>query len=112
MIAESEPRIGDVFLDATTIARRVEQLGAEISLDYAGDTPPTPERSLRPYLQRWPPAEQVFHPAALPDPADRDEAEAVLRRVGVRPLVQGVALWLLVSVATLAALVTGVIPPL
>jgi len=36
----------------------------------------------------------------------------VLRRVGVRPLVQGVALWLLVSAATLAALVTGVIPPL
>lgn len=37
MIAESEPQIGDVFLDATTIARRVEQLGAKISLDYAGE---------------------------------------------------------------------------
>jgi uncharacterized integral membrane protein (TIGR00698 family) len=36
----------------------------------------------------------------------------VLRRVGVRPLAQGVALWLLVSAATLAAIVTGLIPAL
>lgn len=36
----------------------------------------------------------------------------VLRRVGVRPLAQGVTLWLLVSAATLAAIVTGVIPAL
>lgn len=36
----------------------------------------------------------------------------VLRRVGVRPLAQGVVLWLLVSAATLAAIVTGLIPAL
>ncbi|MBK9087652.1 MAG: putative sulfate exporter family transporter [Holophagales bacterium] len=36
----------------------------------------------------------------------------VLRRVGVRPLAQGVVLWLLVSAATLAAIVTGLIPKL
>ena len=36
----------------------------------------------------------------------------VLRRVGVRPLAQGVFLWLLVSAATLAAIVTGLIPAL
>ncbi|MBK8596328.1 MAG: putative sulfate exporter family transporter [Holophagales bacterium] len=36
----------------------------------------------------------------------------VLRRVGVRPLAQGVVLWLLVSGATLAAIVTGLIPAL
>jgi uncharacterized integral membrane protein (TIGR00698 family) len=36
----------------------------------------------------------------------------VLRRVGVRPLAQGAVLWLLVSAATLAAIVAGVIPAL
>ena len=36
----------------------------------------------------------------------------VLRRVGVRPLAQGVTLWLLVSAATLAAIVSGLIPAL
>lgn len=36
----------------------------------------------------------------------------VLRKVGVRPLAQGVVLWLLVSAATLAAIVTGLIPAL
>lgn len=36
----------------------------------------------------------------------------VLRRVGVRPLAQGAALWLLVSAATLAAIVSGLIPAL
>jgi uncharacterized integral membrane protein (TIGR00698 family) len=36
----------------------------------------------------------------------------VLRKVGVRPLAQGVALWLVVSAATLAAILTGLIPPL
>jgi len=36
----------------------------------------------------------------------------VLKRVGVRPLAQGVALWLVVSAATLAAILTGLIPPL
>jgi uncharacterized integral membrane protein (TIGR00698 family) len=36
----------------------------------------------------------------------------VLRRVGVRPLAQGAFLWLLVSAATLAAIVTGLIPAL
>ena len=30
------PQVGDVFLDAGTIARRVAELGAEISRDYAG----------------------------------------------------------------------------
>jgi hypothetical protein len=32
---------------------------------------------------KWPPASQVFHPAALPDPSDRDETDAVLRRTSV-----------------------------
>ncbi|MBK9373706.1 MAG: putative sulfate exporter family transporter [Holophagales bacterium] len=36
----------------------------------------------------------------------------VLRRVGIRPLAQGAVLWLLVSAGTLAAIVTGLIPPL
>lgn len=36
----------------------------------------------------------------------------VLKRVGVRPLAQGIVLWLLVSGATLAAIVSGLIPPL
>jgi uncharacterized membrane protein YadS len=36
----------------------------------------------------------------------------VLRKVGVRPLAQGVALWLVVGGATLAAILTGLIPPL
>jgi uncharacterized integral membrane protein (TIGR00698 family) len=36
----------------------------------------------------------------------------VLRRVGARPLAQGAVLWLLVSAATLAAIVAGVIPAL
>ena len=36
----------------------------------------------------------------------------VLRRVGVRPFAQGAALWLLVSAATLAAIVSGLIPAL
>lgn len=36
----------------------------------------------------------------------------VLKRVGVRPLAQGILLWLLVSSATLAAIVSGLIPPL
>ena len=31
---------------------------------------------------KWPPANQVLDKNALPDPADRDEADAVLRRVG------------------------------
>lgn len=36
----------------------------------------------------------------------------VLRRVGVRPLGQGAVLWLLVSAATLVAIVSGLIPAL
>jgi uncharacterized integral membrane protein (TIGR00698 family) len=36
----------------------------------------------------------------------------VLRRVGIRPLAQGALLWLLVSAATLAAIVSGLIAPL
>lgn len=36
----------------------------------------------------------------------------VLRRVGVRPFAQGAILWLLVSAATLAAIVSGLIPAL
>ena len=36
----------------------------------------------------------------------------VLRRVGVRPLAQGILLWAIVGSATLAAILTGVIPPL
>jgi hypothetical protein len=35
----------------------------------------------------------------------------VLRRVGIRPLAQGVLLWILVSGATLAAITTGLITP-
>ena len=36
----------------------------------------------------------------------------VLRQVGVRPFAQGVSLWLLVSIVTLAAIVSGIIPAL
>lgn len=35
----------------------------------------------------------------------------VLKRVGVRPLAQGLALWLLVGSATLSAIVSGLVPP-
>jgi hypoxanthine phosphoribosyltransferase len=34
--AEVQPAVGEVFLDAGAIARRVEELGAQISRDYAG----------------------------------------------------------------------------
>ena len=34
--ADAKPAIGDVFLDAGAIARRVEELGADICRDYAG----------------------------------------------------------------------------
>lgn len=35
-VADAQPAIGDVFLDAGTIARRVDELGADITRDYAG----------------------------------------------------------------------------
>lgn len=33
------------------------------------------------YVHHWPAADQVFNKASLPDPTDRDEADAVLRRI-------------------------------
>ena len=39
-------------------------------------------KSSKEYTHHWPPAEQVYHKASLPDSSDRDEADAVLRRVG------------------------------
>ena len=58
----------------------------DAKIEYAGSKRPAAVRSRRdaaPYGHRWPPKEQVFHEASLPDPADRDEADAVLRRIGV-----------------------------
>ena len=55
---------------------------------YQGDKAPATQRGAKPVRQpntepqRWPAAEQVFDKNALPDPADKDEADAVLRRVG------------------------------
>ncbi|HEY3325248.1 MAG TPA: NPCBM/NEW2 domain-containing protein [Planctomycetota bacterium] len=44
---------------------------------------PVAKKSAKSFNQRWPKPEQVFNVASLPDPADKDEADAVLRRVGV-----------------------------
>ncbi|MEI7900678.1 MAG: hypothetical protein WCK89_10505 [bacterium] len=41
-----------------------------------------PAAEKQPYLHKWPPADQVFDRNALPDPADKDEAGAVIRRTG------------------------------
>ncbi|MCX6875374.1 MAG: NPCBM/NEW2 domain-containing protein [Verrucomicrobia bacterium] len=58
---------------------RIEYQGAK-----APETQPAPKpiRPANTEAQRWPPADQVFDKHSLPDPADRDEADAVLRRVG------------------------------
>ncbi|MCF7730821.1 MAG: NPCBM/NEW2 domain-containing protein [Akkermansiaceae bacterium] len=57
-------------------------------IEYQGDKAPETKPGARPARpvstepQRWPPADQVFDRNSLPDPADQDEADAVLRRVG------------------------------
>jgi cytochrome c553 len=49
-------------------------------IEYTG-APPVAKRSTTVASnKRWPPAEQVYEKASLPDPSDRDEADAVLRR--------------------------------
>jgi len=54
-------------------------------IEYAGAKPAAArlKGAARPYNHRWPPAEQAYHIASMPDPSDRDELDAVLRRTGV-----------------------------
>ncbi|MCY3024298.1 MAG: NPCBM/NEW2 domain-containing protein [Planctomycetota bacterium] len=54
----------------------------DTKIEYTG-APPVAKKTANSFNHRWPPADQVFHKASLPDPSDRDEAETVLRRVGV-----------------------------
>jgi len=61
---------------------------AEARIEYQGDKEPAPKAAPKPVRppntdpQRWPPADQVMDKNSLPDPADKDEADAVLRRTG------------------------------
>ncbi len=55
------------------------------SIEYAGKKAPDTKKDVRsiiPYIHKWPSADQVFDTNSLPDPADKDEADAVLRRTG------------------------------
>jgi hypothetical protein len=54
----------------------------DAKIDYSG-APPVAKKVANTFNQRWPKPEQVFHKASLPDASDRDEADAVLRRVSV-----------------------------
>jgi len=60
---------------------------ADARIEYQGDkalgttAPPKPARPPGAAPDRWPSADQVMDKNALPDPADKDEADAVLRRV-------------------------------
>ncbi len=53
----------------------------DAQIAYTGAAP-VARKSLPVFNQRWPSADQVLEKASLPDPADGDEAGAVLRRVG------------------------------
>jgi hypothetical protein len=58
----------------------------DAKIEYTGSPAPVAQklpRTLTYYEHHWPSADQVFHPASLPAPSDRDQADAVLRRVGV-----------------------------
>jgi hypothetical protein len=61
---------------------------ADARIEYQGDKAPVTQAAPKPVRpantepQRWPPADQVMDRNSLPDPADKDEADAVLRRVG------------------------------
>ncbi|MEI7902559.1 MAG: NPCBM/NEW2 domain-containing protein, partial [bacterium] len=61
---------------------------ADARIDYQGDKAPTTKpvpraaETVSAYTHRWPAADQVFDTNSLPDPADKDEADAVLRRTG------------------------------
>ena len=72
------------------IAGVADEVGKQGSVEFIvmGDKAPTPTaapklgRPRNPPPDRWPAADQVFDKSSLPDPADKDEADAVLRRVG------------------------------
>ncbi|MEI7901895.1 MAG: NPCBM/NEW2 domain-containing protein [bacterium] len=61
---------------------------ADARIEYTGEKAPATKAAPKPVrpanteARRWPPADQVLDKNALPDPADKDEADAVLRRVG------------------------------
>ncbi|MEI7901845.1 MAG: NPCBM/NEW2 domain-containing protein [bacterium] len=61
---------------------------ADARIEYTGEKAPVTKpvqravRTASAYNHRWPAADQVFDKNALPDPADKDEADAVLRRTG------------------------------
>ncbi len=61
---------------------------ADARIEYTGEKTPgttlvaNPPKPVARYDHRWPPADQVFDKNSLPDPADRDALDEVLRRVG------------------------------
>ncbi|MEI7954827.1 MAG: NPCBM/NEW2 domain-containing protein, partial [Verrucomicrobiota bacterium] len=61
---------------------------ADAKIEYQGDKAPATKVAPKPIRppntepQHWPAADQVFDKNSLPDPSDKDEADAVLRRVG------------------------------
>ena len=79
----------DLIVDATPDGFTLDHSDwADARIDYQGDKAPAPTsapklgRPSNPPPDRWPAADQVFDKNSLPDPADKDEADAVLRRVG------------------------------
>ena len=79
----------DLIVDTTSDGYAFDHSDwADARIEYQGDKAPTskgapkPARPPNPITNKWPPADQVFDKNSLPDPADKDEADAVLRRVG------------------------------
>jgi hypothetical protein len=79
----------DLIVDATPDGFTLDHSDwADARIDYQGDKAPAPTsapklgRPSNPPPDRWPAADQVFDKNSLPDPADKDEADTVLRRVG------------------------------
>ena len=58
---------------------------ADASIEYTGEKAPDTTRADQTATSsnyKWPAADQVFDTNALPDPADKDESDAVIRRTG------------------------------
>ena len=77
----------DLYVDTTPDGYSNDHTDwVDAKIEYAGSPAPAAQklpRNLTFYTHHWPSADQVFAPASLPAPTDRDEADAVLRRVGV-----------------------------
>ncbi|MCX6868934.1 MAG: NPCBM/NEW2 domain-containing protein, partial [Verrucomicrobia bacterium] len=79
----------DLLVDTTPDGFRKDHADwVDARIEYQGDKAPETKPSPRPLrlktqiTQRWPAADQVFDKNSLPDPADKDEVDAVLRRTG------------------------------